>query len=381
MILKPALSSLTLLTFQPQLNLKLLASLAFTCVLACVTASAGDCENRPDAKTKTAEPFKFAIVIHGGAGSSPEQFSAEKNAARRESLKAALTKGVEVLKKGGSSLDAVEAVIRTMENDPIFNAGKGAVFNAQGEFELDASIMNGLDRSCGAVAGVTTVKNPISLARMVMTNTKHVMLSAKGADQFAIEMNVERVDNSYFQTEASKARWERQQKRKGAKISWPNAKPISGDKLLQAKVLKANSQPSYLGTVGCVALDSKGNIAAGTSTGGLSNKKFGRVGDSPVIGAGTYADNQSCGVSCTGIGEEFIRNAVAYDVSARMRYKKIGIQQATKEVVHQVLKKDQGGLIALDRNGKISIEYNTKGMSSAAADSSGKFEMNWGDEK
>lgn len=367
-------------TFYHQIQIAFLANVILGTLL-CFTVTANEPETNQKTNVATTDPLNFAIVIHGGAGSSPGQFSAEKNAARRESLKAALAKGVEVLKKGGSSLDAVESVIRTMENDPIFNAGKGAVFNAQGKFELDASIMNGFDRSCGAVAGVTTVKNPISLARMVMTNTKHVMLSAKGADKFAIEMNVERVDNSYFQTEASKARWERQQKRKGSKISLPNAKLISSDNPVQAKALKANSQPSYLGTVGCVALDSKGNIAAGTSTGGLSNKKFGRVGDSPVIGAGTYADNQSCGVSCTGIGEEFIRNAVAYDVSARMRYKKIGVQQATKEVIHQVLKKDQGGLIALDRNGKISIEYNTKGMSSAAADSSGKFEINWGDEK
>lgn len=321
-------------------------------------------ERGDHADSKT-QPLKFAIVIHGGAGSSPDQFSDAKNQTRRDSLKAALNKGVDVLKNGGTSLDAVEAVIRTMENDPIFNAGKGAVFNAQGKFELDASIMDGRDRSCGAVAGVTTVKNPISLARLVMTDTKHVLLSSKGADQFAIEMNVERVDNSYFQTEVSKARWERQQKRKKSKVN----------------LLNTSKHPSYLGTVGCVALDAKGNIAAGTSTGGLSNKKFGRVGDSPVIGAGTYADNGSCGVSCTGIGEQFIRNAVAYDVSARMRYKKIGIEQATKEVIHEVLKKDQGGLIALDRNGKISIEYNTKGMSSAAADSNGKFEINWGSEK
>lgn len=342
----------------------------FSCFLALsMTLNAGfsaDPNNEPgDTVDSTAKSLKYAIVIHGGAGSSPDQFSDAKNDARRDSLKSALNKGVAVLKNGGTSLKAVEVVIREMENDPIFNAGKGAVFNAQGKFELDASIMDGRDRSCGAVAGVTTVKNPISLARLVMTDTKHVLLSSKGADQFAIEMKVERVDNSYFQTEASKARWERQQKRKKSKVNVPNI----------------SLQPSYLGTVGCVALDATGNIAAGTSTGGLSNKKFGRVGDSPVIGAGTYADNGSCGVSCTGIGEQFIRNAVAYDVSARMRYKKIGIEQATREVIHDVLKKDQGGLIALDAKGKISIEYNTKGMSSAAADSNGKFEINWGNKK
>ena len=248
-----------------------------------------------------------------------------------------------------------------MEDDPIFNAGRGAVFNARGNFELDASIMNGQDRSCGAIAGTTITKNPISLARLVMTKTRHVLLSSKGADEFARQMKVELVPNSYFQTPVTKARWEKQNSRKGR----------SSNQLLPKR-------PSYLGTVGCVALDKDGNIAAGTSTGGLSNKKFGRVGDSPIVGAGTYADNETCGVSGTGIGEKYIRNAVAFDVGARMKYKNISLQQAAREVIHQVLDKNDGGLIALDRKGNIAIEYNTRGMSSAAADSNGRFEINWG---
>lgn len=314
--------------------------------------------------SSTKRKVEYAIVLHGGAGSSPVQFPPERNAARRKSLAAALKAGQEVLAKGGTSLDAVESVIRVMENDPIFNAGKGAVYNSKGQFELDASIMDGKNRACGAVAGVSIVKNPISLARLVMTKTKHVMLSSDGADQFAKQMQVELVPNIYFQTPASKAKWERQQSRK---------KTPSQSAGVQ--------RPSYFGTVGCVALDKHGNIAAGTSTGGLSNKKYGRVGDSPVIGAGTYADNDSCGVSCTGIGEHFIRNSVAFDVSARMKYKKLSVAESTKEVIHSVLKKNYGGLIALDRQGNIAIDYNTRGMSSAAADSNGRFEINWGKKK
>ncbi|MEC9092814.1 MAG: isoaspartyl peptidase/L-asparaginase, partial [Planctomycetota bacterium] len=225
---------------------------------------------------------KYAIVLHGGAGSSPRQFNAARNLARRQSLEKAIKKGQWILSQGGSSLDAVEAVIRIMEDDPVFNAGKGAVFNVKGEFELDASIMDGSNRACGAVAGVTIAKNPISLARLVMTQTRHVLLSSTGADEFAKQQKVKLVPNNYFQTPATKARWERQQEAKRSKKT-EKALPV-----IQAEI------PSYFGTVGCVALDHAGNLAAGTSTGGLSNKKFGRVGDSPIVGAGTYADNETC---------------------------------------------------------------------------------------
>ena len=304
----------------------------------------------------------YAIIIHGGAGSSPEQFSAAKNQARRKSLEKALLVGKKILENRGTSLDAVEAVIRVMEDDPMFNAGRGAVYNAQGNFELDASIMDGSNRACGAVAGVSTIKNPISLARLVMTETRHVLLSSAGADSFGRQMKVDLVPNSYFQTPASRARWEKQNSGKPEGALIPR-------------------QPSYFGTVGCVALDHRGNLASGTSTGGLANKKFGRVGDSPIIGAGTFADNRSCAVSCTGIGEQFIRNAVAFDVSARMKYRQLSVSSAAREVIHKVLKKNEGGLIALDSLGNAAIEYNTRGMSSAVADSAGRFEINWGKAK
>ncbi len=252
--------------------------------------------------------MKYAIAIHGGAGSSPNQYSDEANQQRRESLKTALTKGVEILDSGGSSLDAVEAVIQILEDDPQFNAGKGAVFNADGSHELDASIMDGSSLSCGAVAGVSHVKNPIKLARLVMTETPHVLLSGPGAEAFARQQAVDWVEPSYFDTPAAKASLERYKQRLEKKTGAHDAGPAMG----------TASEPEWkIGTVGCVALDVNGNLAAGTSTGGMTYKKFGRVGDSPVVGAGTYADNATCAVSGTGIGEQYIRNAVAYDIWRR----------------------------------------------------------------
>ncbi len=301
------------------------------------------------------EKMQYAIVIHGGAGSG--KMSEQKIAAREKSLTAYLTDGVERLKQGQSSLDVVEAVIRRLEDDPLFNAGKGAVYNSDGGHELDASIMDGRDLSCGAVAGVTRVKNPITLARHVMTDTKHVLLAADGADRFARELGLERVKQSYFHTEGARRSWEKAQAAEKEKTTAQNAKP------------------KYLGTVGCVALDSDGHIAAATSTGGRTNKKYGRVGDSPIIAAGTYADDRTCGVSGTGIGEHFIRHAVAFDVGARMRYSGQSLQQAAHAVVHETLSPGDGGIIALDHEGTIVMEFNTKAMSRAAADSKGRFEI------
>ena len=272
-----------------------------------------------------------------------------------KSLDAALTLGKGVLDKGGTSLDAVEQVIRLMEDDPIFNAGKGAVFNSAGGHELDASIMDGRTKACGAIAGAKTVKNPISLARLVMTKTRHVLLTADGADRFAEEMGVERVDQKYFWTQRQYDNWQK----------------------ARAKQDAADAEKKK-GTVGCVALDRHGNLAAGTSTGGLTNKKYGRVGDSPIIGAGTYADNETCGVSCTGTGEEFIRNAISFDVSARMKYQRVPLEEAVKQVIHHVLKPDVGGLIALGRDGTIVTDFNTDGLSRASADSSGRCEVRLG---
>lgn len=296
----------------------------------------------------------FAIAIHGGAGSSPDKLSAKERAATEASMKKALAIGRDVLAEGGSSLDAVEQVIRFLEDDPLFNAGRGAVYNNREGHQLDASIMDGRDKACGAVAGVTTVRNPISLARLVMTKTRHVLLSGDGADQFAVEMKVPLVDQKYFSTDKAY------------------------EKLLRIRREAKESEDEHKGTVGCVALDQHGNLAAGTSTGGLTNKKYGRVGDSPIVGAGTYADNATCAVSCTGIGEEYIRNAIAYDVSARVAYKKQPLPDAVRHVIHTTLRKGDGGIIAVGRDGTIAMDFSTPGMSRGAANSNGLFEVKLG---
>jgi beta-aspartyl-peptidase (threonine type) len=292
--------------------------------------------------------IEFAIALHGGAGGDWLELDEQGQATTKESLKTALTIGKQILEDGGSSLDAVEQVIRHLENDPLFNAGKGAVFNSVGGHELDASIMDGRTRACGAVAGVKTVKNPISLARLVMTKTRHVLLSSDGADQFAAKMRVDLVDQRYFFTQRRYDGWQR---------------------------VKKKAKDNHQGTVGCVALDKQGNLAAGTSTGGLTNKLFGRIGDSPIVGAGTYADNATCAVSCTGVGEHYIRNAIAYDVSARMAYKGQAIDDAAKHIMTKVLKPGEGGIIALTHDGKITMQFNTSAMARGAADSSGRFDI------
>ncbi len=311
-----------------------------------------------------AQPIKYAIAIHGGAGSAPSQFSDEANGRRHASLTHALQTGRDILKNGGTSLDAVEAVVKLLEDDPQFNAGKGAVFNAESGHELDAAIMDGRSKACGAVAGVTNVKNPISLARLVMTDTRHVLLAGAGAEKFAAQQQVTLVDPEYFDTPATLKRWEEFQQQRDK----------NGARELQLIDLDTGS---YMGTVGCVALDSHGNLAAATSTGGLTNKQFGRIGDSPIIGAGTYADNQSCAVSCTGVGEQFIRNAVAYDISAKMKYLHVDVEQAVSDVLNKQLRPGDGGIIAVAQNGDISMQFNTAGMARAAADSNGRFEVRW----
>jgi L-asparaginase / beta-aspartyl-peptidase len=301
---------------------------------------------------------RYAIAIHGGAGTDPGKMTETEVAAVEGSLKKALEIGIAELDQGGASLDAVEKVIRFLEDDPLFNAGKGAVFNADGKHELDASIMDGRTKACGAVASVRTVKNPISLARLVMTKTRHVLLVADGAEKFAGEMKVDRVDQQYYFTQKAHDEW--QKKRATDKSPKPDDVPK--------------------GTVGCAALDSHGNLAAGTSTGGLTNKKAGRVGDSPLIGAGTYADNATCAVSCTGTGEEYIRNAVAYDISARLAYRGDTLQDAVHAILTTRLKKGDGGIIAVDRLGNITMQNNTSGLARAAADSSGYKEVKLGNE-
>lgn len=285
----------------------------------------------------------YALVIHGGAGNiSPENTPPQVAESFRTELEKVLHVGDSILANNGSSLDAVEACIRMMEDCPLFNAGKGAVFNAEGRNELDASIMDGKTHLAGAVAGVTIIRNPISAARAVMEKSQHVMLTGKGAETFAIEQGLETVSPSYFYTEK---RWNDYLKVKNREDS-----------------LRHENEKH--GTVGCVALDKSGNLAAGTSTGGMTFKKYGRVGDSPVIGAGTYADNQTSAVSATGHGEFFIRNVVAYDISALMKYKGFSLKDAADEVIMHKLKEQggSGGVIAIDKNGNIAMPFNTAGM-------------------
>ena len=290
---------------------------------------------------------KFTIVIHGGAGFISKDIPDSKKNEYLNSLKEALTIGKKILANGGKSIDAVEQVIRYMEDNPNFNSGKGAVFTAIGTHELDASIMDGKDLSTGAVAGVTIIKHPISLARKVKEKTKHVLLSGPGADQFGKEIGVEIVDNHYFDTPNRLKNWEKRHKKKIEKH----------------------------GTVGCVAIDMYGNIAAGTSTGGISDKMHGRVGDSPLINAGTYANNKTCGVSATGVGELFIRNTVAFNISALMEYKGYTLEQATDEMIHKRLEPGTGGIIAVDKDGNYSLSFNTPGMFRGVANSKGLFEV------
>ena len=283
---------------------------------------------------------KFGIVIHGGAGTIlKKDMSPEKEKEYTEKLTEALEAGYKILESGGSSLDAVEQSIRIMEDSPLFNAGKGAVFTNAGTNELDASIMDGKTLAAGAVAGIKHVKNPITLARKVMENSPHVMMTGEGAETFAKKQNLEIVDQSYFFT---KERWESLQKAKQ-----------------EEEKLKEKH-----GTVGAVAIDIYGNISAGTSTGGMTNKKWGRVGDSPIIGAGTYANNNTCGVSATGHGEYFIRLGVAKDVSALMEYKGMSLASAAEEVIFKKLAElgGTGGVVALDKDLNVAMIFNTEGM-------------------
>jgi beta-aspartyl-peptidase (threonine type) len=303
----------------------------------------------------------YAIAIHGGAGARARR-TREETEAIREALAEALRRGRDALASGGASVDAVELAIRCLEDSPLFNAGKGATFNLAGRHELDASIMRGEDLAAGAVAGVTVAKNPISLARRVLTDTKHVLLVGEGADRFAKEIDVELATPDYFWTDKTRAEWQ--------------AAQSSDDRQGRAEpaVLKRDV-PVYFGTVGCVALDERGNLAAGTSTGGLKMKRVGRVGDSPLIGAGTYADNAACAVSCTGLGELFIRHAVAYDIAARIRYGGATLSEAARTQIDQRLPAGSGGLIALGLDGEIVAPFNTAAMPRGMADSSGRFEI------
>ncbi len=317
---------------------------------------------------------RLGFVIHGGAGVIRKgDLSPEKEAAYRAKLEEAVLAGYKALQAGKSSLEAVEIAINMLEDSPLFNAGKGAVFTADGKNELDASIMDGKTMKAGAVAGLHRVKNPISLARLVMMKSPHVMMVGDGAEKFAEQQGVSLVDPKYFWTQE---RWDALQK-----VKKEEQEKAKADKTGKKMSLVEKWKPiNKFGTVGAVALDKDGNLAAGTSTGGMTNKKFGRVGDAPIIGAGTFANNNTCAVSATGWGEYFIRLGVARDISALMEYRALPIQNAVDLVIQQKLpalgKTDgelaDGGVIAIDKFGNIGISFNSEGMYRAYINSEGK---------
>ncbi|WP_293788999.1 isoaspartyl peptidase/L-asparaginase family protein [uncultured Pedobacter sp.] len=318
-----------------------------------------------------AQQKKYVMVIHGGAGTIlKKNMTPDKEAAYVAALTKALQAGYAEIKAGKSSLDAVEATIHVLENDPHFNAGKGAVFTHDGRNELDAAIMDGKTLMAGAVAGVTTVKNPISAARAVMEKSEHVMMVGSGADLFAKEAGLEIVDPKYFWT---KERWDGLQEA----IKADSTKAVLDHGSKKSGLLGIKNHDYKFGTVGCVALDQAGNLAAGTSTGGMTNKKYGRVGDSPIIGAGTYCNNETAGISCTGWGEFYIRNVVAKTISDLMEYKGISVAEASKIVLDKVGKMGgDGGLIALDKKGNVAMPFNTEGMYRGTITADGKIEVN-----
>lgn len=317
------------------------------------------CQQQPEKENKTPN---FGIVIHGGAGTIlRKNMTPEMEAQYRETLALAIQTGHAILKAGGSSQEAVEKTIHVMEDSPLFNAGKGAVLTADETIELDASFMNGATLDAGAIAGVQTIKHPISAAIAVMEDSPHVMLSGKGAEAFAASQGLELVSPEYFYTErrinALKRVKEKEQQAAFTPQEWEDFKN------------------QKFGTVGCVALDQAGNLAAGTSTGGMTNKKWNRIGDAPIIGAGTYANNASCAISATGWGEFFIRAVVAHDIAALMEYKNLSIQEAARIVIHEKVAKlgGDGGIVGIDKQGNIAMEMNTAGMYRAHMDAQGNL--------
>lgn len=295
----------------------------------------------------------MVIAIHGGAGTIlRSNMTTELQQQYEQGLNDALDAGYSILKRGGNSLDAVEAAVASLEDFPMFNAGRGSVFNNAGRHEMDASIMCGKTLDAGAVSAVSNVKNPVRLAHTIMQRSEHVMLFGAGAEVFAKQHNIEFAPDNYFYNEFRYNQWQEALKEDRVQIDHSDKK---------------------FGTVGAVALDKNGNLAAATSTGGMTNKKFGRVGDSPIIGAGTYANNNTCAISCTGHGELFIRSVVAYDISCLMEYKGLSLKEACDVVVHDKLVKigGEGGLVAIDKHGNIDMPFNSEGMYRACIDANG----------
>jgi beta-aspartyl-peptidase (threonine type) len=340
------------------------------CIAAGLCAAFANAQNQPETMKTLAghnlinmqsKRKEFALAIHGGAGTIERStMTPEREREYRAGLERALSAGYEILKGGGSSLDATEAAVRVLEDDPHFNAGKGAVFTNAGTNELDAAIMDGKTLKAGAVANLRHIKNPILLARMVMEKSPHVLMAGEGAETFAKENGVELVDQKYFFTQE---RWDALQKIKAAE-----QKSGAG-----GKQFIITDQDRH-GTVGAVGLDRNGNLAAATSTGGTTNKKAGRVGDSPIIGGGTYANNATCAVSATGDGEYFVRAVVGHDISALMEYRGMKLQEAAQTVLDKVAKLGgSGGLIAVDRRGNVTLPFNTEGMYRGYVNPKGEF--------
>ncbi|SDB60251.1 beta-aspartyl-peptidase (threonine type) [Flavobacteriaceae bacterium MAR_2010_188] len=314
------------------------------------------------------EKAEFAIIIHGGAGTIlKKNMTDEKEAAYKAKLEEAIRTGYEILKNGGSSLDAVTKTINVMEDSELFNAGKGAVFTHEGKNEMDASIMDGRTLNAGASAGTTNVRNPIDLARSVMDDSPHVLLSGVGAETFAKEQGLAIVDPSYFFTQNRFDALEKIKESEKTELDHDNKQAFYDPEIKDYK----------FGTVGCAALDKNGNLASGTSTGGMTNKRWGRIGDAPIIGAGTYANNATCAVSSTGWGEYFIRAMVAHDISALMEYKGLSLQEAARTVIHDKVGGlgGDGGIVAVDKNGNFAMEFNTEGMYRASMNDKGELTL------
>ncbi|SKB62901.1 isoaspartyl peptidase/L-asparaginase family protein [Daejeonella lutea] len=339
--------------------------------LTLLCAMLASCSQTDSSNTSSADSgTKYVMVIHGGAGTILKStMTPEKEAAYKAALTKALETGYAAIKNGKTSLDAVEATIHVLEDSPLFNAGKGAVFTHDGKNEMDAAIMDGSNLKAGSVAGVTVIKNPISAARAVMEKSEHVMMAGAGADKFAKQAGLEIVDPSYFFTQE---RWDGLQKA----IKEDSTKSVLDHGNKKTYKLGTENKDYKFGTVGCVALDNKGNLAAGTSTGGMTNKKFGRIGDAPIIGSGTYANNATAAISCTGWGEFYIRSVVAHDISALMEYKGLGVAEASKMVLDKMAKLGgDGGLIALDKKGNIAMPFNTEGMYRGTITADGKIDV------
>lgn len=378
------------------------AFLAMAALLAFAAAGWGVppafAQQEPAAESDTAETPRVVLAIHGGAGTIlPDRMTDEQERQYRSALQQALQTGYDVLSEGGSSLDAVTAALTLMEDSPLFNAGKGAVFTSERTVEHDASIMNGQTHQAGAVAGVGRIEHPIELARLVMEESEHVMLVGEGAEAFAREQGVEMVPNETFYTERRRRQIEEalEQQASQDELSGSESAPTEerdasgGPQPPRIAPSDAPGPPSDApeasgeplqkkwGTVGAVALDAEGNLAAGTSTGGMTAKRFGRVGDSPVIGAGSYADNATCAVSSTGHGEYFMRYVIAHDIAAMMRYAGADVKTAAETVILEKLTEQggTGGVIALDAEGNVAMPFNTPGMYRGTADESGAIQV------